>query len=224
MKRLLLFLLIFTSVQWIAKGQNPDFEPYSSFGIKQGINYTTVSFSPGVSQSMTLGYHGGLVYKYNNQMTEKGWLFALQIELNYSQKGWTEDLDTISNSYSRKMDYIEMPFITQVVLGKKSLKYYINLGTSVGYLLSEKESVIVNNELYRREYYEKAIENNVDFGALGEFGLLYETNIGFFQAGIRYQLSLTNLFETTSETIIRTSQNTTWNFSISYFFYSNNKK
>lgn len=224
MKRLFLFLLIFTSVQWIAKGQNPDFEPYSSFGIKQGISYSSVSFSPGIPQGITLGYLGGLVYKYNNQMTEKGWLFALQIELNYTQKGWTEDYDTISNSYSRKMDYIEMPFITQVVLGKKSLKYYINLGTSVGYLLSEKESLIVNNEFYRKEYYEKAVENNVDFGALGEFGLLYETNIGFFQAGVRYQLSLTNLFETTSETIIRTSQNTTWNFSISYFFYSNNKK
>lgn len=81
------------------------------------------------------------------------------MELNYTQKGWTENLDTI-NSYSRKMDYIELPLITHIVFGKKNLKYYVNIGTTFAYLISEKEELTINNELYRQEYYEKKLNKS----------------------------------------------------------------
>jgi len=198
-------------------GQTDDFIPSYAFGIKQGINYSSVNFSPGIKQGLTLGYNGGFVYKYQNEKN-----FALQLELNYTQKGWVEDLDTINNSYSRKLDYIELPLITQVVLGKRpKLKYYINLGTSFAYFLSEKENVEVNNELYRREYYEKEVENAFDYSVLGELGVTYITKIGEFQTGVRYQLTLTDLFKTTSETVFEDSQNQIWSFSITYFFLDN---
>ena len=198
-------------------GQTDEFIPSYSFGIKQGINYSSVSFSPGIKQGTTLGYCGGLVYKYQNEKN-----FALQLELNYTQKGWIEDLDTINNSYSRKLDYIELPLITHVVLGKRpKLKYYINLGTSFAYFLSEKENVEVNNELYRREYYEKEVENAFDYSGLGEIGIIYNSGIGEFQIGVRYQLTFTDLFKTTSETVFENSQNQIWSFSITYFFLDN---
>lgn len=213
-------LIIIVSIKLSA--QTDDFIPSHAFGIKQGINSSSVSFSPGIKQSTTLGYIGGLVYKYQNDMYSNGWIFGLQIELNYTQKGWTEDLDTINNSYSRKLDYIELPFITHIVIGKRpKLKYYINLGTSFAYFLSEKENVEVNNELYRREYYEKEVENYFDYSGLGEIGITYNTGIGEFQAGVRYQLTFTDLFKTTSETIFENSQNQMWSFSITYFFLGN---
>ncbi len=208
-------LIIIVSIK--LSGQTDEFIPSYSFGIKQGINYSSVSFSPGIKQSITLGYSGGLVYIYQNEKN-----FALQLELNYTQKGWTEDLDTINNSYSRKLDYIELPLITHVVLGKRpKLKYYINLGTSFAYFLSEKENVEVNNELYRREYYEKEVENAFDYSGLGEIGIIYNSGIGEFQIGVRYQLTFTDLFKTTSETVFEDSQNQIWNFSITYFFLDN---
>lgn len=194
-----------------------DFKPLYSFGIKQGINYSSVNFSPGINQGISLGYCGGFVYKYQNEKN-----FALQLELNYTQKGWSENLDTINNSYSRNMDYIELPLITHIVFGKRpNFKVYVNLGTSFAYLLSEKEDLEVNNELYRREYYEKVVENSFDFSGLGELGVTYNTGIGEFQIGVRYQLTLTDLFKTTSETIFSNSQNQIWDFSISYFFFDN---
>lgn len=198
-----------------AKSQTNDFIPYSNFGIRQGINYTTVSFSPGVSQSITLGYSGGLVYKYQNQKR-----VGLQVELNYTQKGWTENFDTVSNSYSRKMDYIELPFMTHIVLGKNNLKFYVNLGTTFGYLLSEKEELIINNEDYRKEFYEKKIEKKFDYSGLGELGLVFNTKLGEFQTGFRFQWTLTDLFKTTSETTFNQSQNIIMGVSINYFFYS----
>lgn len=202
-----------------AVAQEEDYIPSYSFGVKQGINYSSVNFSPGIKQGLTLGYTGGFVYKYQN---EKNW--AIQLELNYIQKGWSEDLDTVSNSYNRKLNYIEFPLITHIVLGKKpNLKYYVNLGTSFAYLLSEEENLTVNNELFRREYYEKKSENYFDYSLLGELGLIYNTGIGEFQMGVRYQLSLTDIFKTTTETIMINSQNQLFNLSITYFLFSNKK-
>lgn len=198
------------------KAQENEFKPTSSFGIKQGVNYSTVNFSPGIKQSMTLGYTGGLVYKYQNERR-----VGLQIELNYTQKGWTEDLDTINNSYRRKMDYIELPIITHIVLGKRSVKYYANIGTTFAYLVSETEDLTVNNEVYRREYYEKEIENTFDYGILGEIGITYDSKIGELQIGVRYQLTLTDLFKTSSETVFDNSQNQVWSFAITYFLFDN---
>ncbi|MFC2151977.1 porin family protein [Bacteroidota bacterium] len=216
MKKLstLIFIVFITLNSY---SQSDEFIPVYSFGVKQGLNYSSVSFAPSLKQGLTFGYTGGLVYKYQNEK-----LFAIQLELNYIQKGWTEDLDTINNSYSRTLNYIELPLITQIVLGKRpKLKYYVNLGTSFAYLVSESESLEVNDELYRREYYEKEVENKFDYSALGELGLSFNTGIGEFQIGVRYQITLTDLFKGTTETIYDNSHNQLWNLSLSYFFFDN---
>lgn len=217
MKKLILISIFVVVAKLVTLGQTDQFKPVYSFGIKQGINYSSVNFSPGIDQGITLGYCGGFVYKYQS---EKNW--ALQLELNYIQKGWTENLDTISNSYSRKLNYLELPLITNIILGKKpNFKYYINLGTAFAYFLSEKEEVEVNNENYRRVYYEKEVENNFDYSVLGEIGVTYNTGIGEFQIGVRYQLTLTDLFKTSTETDFDNSQNQLWNLSLTYFLFDN---
>lgn len=217
MKHFFIISILTLIVVQSISAQTDNFTPSYSLGIKQGINSSTVGFSPGIAQGLTLGYTGGLVFNYQNEKN-----FGLQIEINYTQKGWAEDLDTISNSYGRKLNYIELPLITQIVVGKRpKVKVYANLGTSFGYFLSEKESVEVNNELYRREYYEKEVENHFDYSALGELGLILNTGIGQFQVGVRYQMTFTDLFETTEETVFYTSQNQLLNLSITYFFHDN---
>lgn len=195
--------------------QNNNFKPVALFGIRQGVNFSFVDFSPTVNYNLLPGYNGGLVFKYTNEK-----FFALQIELNYSQKGWEENLDTISNSYSRRLDYIELPFMTHIYLGNRNLKYFLNLGTSVAYLISEKESVKIGNELYVREYYTKTIENKFDFNIVGELGLTYNSNFGVFQFGARYYYTLTDIFEYTSESVYDLSRNQVINLSLTYFISS----
>lgn len=210
-----LVLLCFFVLPIIA--QDEEFKSFYLLGVKQGANYTSVNFDPSIKTDPHFGYHGGLVFRFQNEK-----LFALQVELNYSQKGWTENLDTIENSYHRNLDYLELPLMAQVVLGKRpNLKYYLNVGTSFAYLLSEKESFVVNNEDFRREYYEKKIENRFDYSIVAEVGLAYNTGIGEFQFGLRYQITLTDLFEVNDDSTLRGSQNTLWNFSIAYFFLDN---
>ncbi|MBU8893912.1 MAG: PorT family protein [Bacteroidales bacterium] len=211
---ILFAFLVIGSVNLLA--QNDEFIPSYSFGIKQGINYSSVIFNPGINESMTLGYSGGIVYKYHNER-----LFGLQLELIFNQKGWTEDLDTINNSYSRKMNYLEIPLMTQIIFGKKQTKYYVNLGTSFGYLLSEKEKLTINNDTYVREYYDQKIEKKFDYSGLGEIGAYFNTSIGELQIGLRYQMSLTDLFKTSEESYFPNQKNQLYNLSVSWFFLSN---
>ncbi len=192
------------------------FEPVAQFGIKQGINYSSVLFSPGIKQGIKLGYNGGFLFKYKNES-----FFALQVELNYSEKGWLEEFDTIPNAYQRNLNYIELPFMTHVYFGKRALQFYVNLGSSVGYLVDEKEIKEINNELYAREYYEAVIENKFDFNVLAELGITLDTKIGEFQAGFRYAMTLTDIFKYTSDSFFEESQNQVISFSLGYYFIDN---
>lgn len=157
-----------------------------------------------------------MVYKYQNER-----LFGLQIELNYIQKGWVEEIDFSKNEYERKMDYIELPFLTHVMLGKRALRYYVNLGTGFSYLLSEKESLNIVDEDLRREYYDTKIENEFDFSGIGDLGVVYHSKIGEFQVGFRYQYSFTDIFDKAEDRYYDQSQNSVISFSITYFIFSN---
>jgi hypothetical protein len=196
--------------------QTDDFKPYSSFGIKQGVNYSSVLFVPSVKQGIPIGYWGGLTYKYQNER-----LFGLQVELNFIQKGWEEEFENTENTYQRTLNYIELPFITHIVMGKRKLKYYVNLGTSFGYLLSENENKKLSEEITEKEYYGKKAEKKVEYSGFGDVGIVYDSNIGEFQAGFRYIFSFTDIFNVTDDTYYYQSQNSTLAFSITYFLFSN---
>lgn len=207
---------MFLLLKSIALSQTDEFKTSYSFGIKQGINYSSVLFNPGLKQGVTLGYNGGLVYKFHNER-----LFGLQLELIFNQKGWTENLDTISNSYSRKMNYLEIPLITQIIFGKRETKIYVNLGTSFGYLLSEKENKTINNEDFTFDHYDKKIDKKFDYSGLGEIGTYFNTGFGELQIGLRYQMTLTDLFDTTADSDFVNAKNQVWNLSLTWFFLSN---
>ncbi|MDY6800939.1 MAG: porin family protein [Bacteroidota bacterium] len=213
-KHFIILLLLFVSTSPFA--QNKDFEPVAQFGIRQGINYSSVLFSPGINQGIKLGYTGGFVFKYSNEKN-----LALQIELNFSQKGWLEDLDTLPNSYQRNLDYIELPFLTHIYFGKRNVKFYVNIGPSVGYLINDQIKSEINNELYNREYYELEIDNKFDFNVLAGLGLIIDTEIGSFQTGFRYAMTLTDIFKYTSDSIFENSQNQVIAFSLTYYFLDN---
>ena len=216
-KIILSFLLIIFTIPFVFSQAN-DFKPYSSFGIKQGLDFSSVLFVPSVKENNQMGYIGGLVYKYQNER-----LFGLQIELNYIQKGWNEKFDSTKNSYSRRLEYIELPFITHIVFGKKNLKYYVNLGTAVRYFIGEKENKNLSIGTTEKEYYGKNVENKVEYSALAGAGFVYHSGIGEFQVGFRYQLTFTDIFKTTDQTYYYQSQNSLFAISVTYFIFSNKK-
>jgi len=215
LKKLLLVVILAGLLVSELIGQTNPFVPVSSLGIRQGANLSFVEFSPSVSQGYVYGYNGGLVYRYSNED-----LFALQVELNYSQKGWIEDFDTIPNSYNRKLNYIEIPFLAQIYFGQRKLNYFVNLGTAFAYLISEKETMEIENSLYEREYYNKSIGNKFDYSVVVELGLRYDSKIGAFNFGVRYYYTITSLYKFDADNLYEISRNQVLNLSLTYFIFS----
>ena len=91
-------------------------EPKSYLGIIQGINFSRVDFEISeIEQEMLSGYRGGLVFSYFSESYA-----GIQIELNYTEKGWTGVLDS-SEFYNGHINYIELPFLTSIRIGKSKI-------------------------------------------------------------------------------------------------------
>ena len=96
-------------------------------GVNGGINLNSVSFSPSVKQKNLMGINGGVTARY---ISEKyfSMICGAQIELNFSQHGWDEyyeDYPTLS--YTRTMNYVEIPFLAHLAFGKdRGLQFFIH--------------------------------------------------------------------------------------------------
>ena len=187
-----------------------NFKPETTIGIRQGINVSRVNFNPTISQNITTGYLGGLVFKHISQES-----LGIQIELNFSQQGWNETMDS-TFSYFRRLNYINLPLMTHIVLGTAKTNFFINLGPSLTYLISEKENLKLDITKDEQIYYRKKIDNRLEYGLCVGLGLVKTTPIGSFQIEGRLNQSLTDIFKQSSEPSILSSKMQTVELSISY--------
>ena len=172
-------------------------------GVNLGMNMTKVEFSPRIKQKSHNGMAFGVTARY---MCEKyfNMMCGIQAEINYTQRGWKEDIDDGSeNTYSRTMNYIEVPLLAHLAFGKdaldKGVKFFINMGPQVAYFLSEKEKMSEEwNPAYRpngvNQQYGKWVENKFDYGILGGMGLELSTKAGHFLLEGRYYYGLADFW------------------------------
>jgi hypothetical protein len=142
-----------------------------AIGVNGGVNMASVSFSPQIKQNTLNGMVGGLTIRY---MSEKYFkmMCGLQLEVNYSQRGWNENIeDGSGNTYSRTMNYLEVPFMAHLAFGKDSrtrgLQFFVNLGPEISYFLSDTEKMSDNWDPSNRPngvtgQYGMAVENKMD--------------------------------------------------------------
>ena len=187
-----------------------NFKPETKIGIRQGINVSRVNFNPTISQNITTGYLGGLVFKHISQES-----LGIQIEINFSQQGWNETMDS-TFSYFRRLNSINLPLMTHIVLGTAKTNFFINLGPSLTYLISEKENLKLDITKDEQIYYRKKIDNRLEYGLCVGLGLVKTTPIGSFQIEGRLNQSLTDIFKQATEPSILSSKMQTVELSISY--------
>jgi hypothetical protein len=217
MKKTLLFTVtLFLSV--IVYSQNR-FEPETHFGIKLGGNISALLSDPTISQKINTGLTSGVVFKHISQKS-----LGIQIELNYKQSGWNENLDS-TNTYKRRLNFIELPFMTHVNLGNQKTRFVINVGPYISYLLSEKEKINLLDGIEEKEYYRKKIDNKAGFGLCLGLGISRNTSIGLFQLESRISSSLTDNFKSKSDSPFSSSKNLNAELSLSYMIdYKNIRK
>lgn len=201
MKRLLpLFLMLFLFIAQVS-AQKKDFEKELYIGVGGGALMTSVDFVPTVLQKSYFGIHGGISAKY---ISEK--YLGLIFEMNYVQRGWTEDFPPESGfAYNKTLNYLEVPFMTHIYFGKK-VRFIINAGPQLGFLIGSSDNM---NEALAADIAAKKQENpeaqigmqyslkprSFDYGLIGGIGMELKTGAGNVVLEGRYYFGLGDIFE-----------------------------
>jgi len=168
--------------------------PELYIGAHAGVMASSITFKPTVKGidllQSPLSINGGLVVRYAAHK-----VCALQLELNYMQRGWREVLPATATSpavdYRRQLDYIQLPLFMHLAFGNK-FRGFLNIGPQIGYCFRDTEYG-TKNPLYTHHYL--PIQQPFDWGLAGGLGMYYRTNkIGTFQLEARFNYSLGSVF------------------------------
>lgn len=194
-----------------------------SVGFNAGMCHNSVSFQPRIQQNGYSGITGGFTARY---ISEKyfSMICGAQLEMNYAQVGWDEKIDDNSgDSYSRQMNYVQIPFLAHLAFGKepRGIQVFFNLGPQIGFLLSEKEKMSANFNMNNRtvtEQYGKMADKKFDYGITGGMGLELKTGAGNFLIEGRYYYGLSDFYNTTKKDYFSRAAHTTIYAKVSYLF------
>lgn len=217
----ILILLMLTGTAVRAQVESP--RSSLEIGVAGGMNLNRMEFQPSIRQKLQQGINGGISARYTSEKYFS-MICAAQVELNFSQRGMLEDFDDgTSNYYSRRLNYIEIPFFAHVSWGreKKGFQFFLNLGPQFGFFISESEKYNGNWETANRPstirpLYGKEIENKFEYGIAGGLGLEYKSRIGNFFIEGRYYYGLSDIFGNSKTDDFGRSANTTITARIGY--------
>lgn len=199
-----------------------------SVGVNGGAAFNTMFFQPSIKQNMMIGATGGVTFRY---ISEKyfAMICGVQLEVNYTQKGWEERFEDSNGNedtslgYQHKMDYLEIPFLAHLAFGKRT-QFFLNLGPQIGFLINDKETfsgkLAENSKLqHSQEEYHKRIDNKFDYGITAGGGLEIRTRkAGNFLIEGRYYYALSDIFHNTKRDYFGRSAHGTIVAKVTYLF------
>lgn len=209
---------------WVLPGraQIGDQRQNFSVGINGGVNFNSVSFNPTVQQKNLMGITGGLTARY---ISEKyfSMICGAQVELNFSQHGWDEFYDDYPElQYTRKMNYVEIPFLAHLAFGKeRGLQFFIHAGPQIGFFISDTRKGNDEWDNYTgitTEQHDKDVENRFDYGIAGGAGLELRTKAGNFLVEGRYYYALSDFYKSSKKDFFARSAHGVITAKITYLF------
>ncbi|MBQ2291336.1 MAG: PorT family protein [Paludibacteraceae bacterium] len=196
-RRYILFaILILTGTVLMAQPRLD--KPEIFLGAHGGVKASTMLFSPSVKQldilHSPLTPNGGLVFRYAEHK-----VCALQVECNYMQNGWAEVYGTEASNqtiYTRKLHYIQVPFLMHLGFGRKGFRGFFNLGPQIGFCVADQSYWSNTNALQQNQLQHQPIDNKFDWGAAAGLGCYYKSQkAGVFQLEARFHFSLGGAFD-----------------------------
>ena len=211
-----------------------------AIGFNGGLNMSSVSFTPKVSQAKLNGITGGLSVRY---VCEKYFstVCSLYGEINYSQMGWMEDIVDINDmpvintatglpeEYSRTVNYIQVPLMAHLAWGReqKGFAFFVNLGPQFGIYMSE--STNTNFDFSDRNAADRvnpvcaqdtmAVENKFDYGIAAGAGIEFShPKVGHFLLEGRYYYGLGNIYGDSKRDYFGSSNFGTITVKLAYLF------
>lgn len=142
----------------------------TSFGIKAGINSSSVEIDNGSDYDSKIGFHaGGLAHIHISDH------FAVQPEVLFSMQGGE------SGDAKLKLNYLNVPVLAQYMFGEG---FRLQTGPQIGFLLGA-ESKVGDVEVDVEDVF-----NSIDFSWSFGAGYLFPQGIGL---DLRYNLGLSNI-------------------------------
>ena len=200
------------------------FEPEWAFGVNAGVTLSTVRFNPTIKQENLLKYAGGITARYISEKT-----FGLQVELNYSLRGWdleadttykdptelVQPSDTLRFTSSRSLAYFELPILTHIYFNMGDrMRLIFLMGPQVSWYLGEKS--VSNRETFHPT--PQKVQKPFDYGILGGMGVELRTGIGSFVLDGRYYFGLSDIFNSTKADYFQASSNQVMSVKLTYLF------
>lgn len=197
-----IFILLLLLVSLFADAQLRLRHPEMYVGVHGGVMASTVNFSPTVpnmrsfTDAWIFGGNGGFVFRYSEQRC-----CAVQVELNYMQRGWREKAD---EAYSRTLHYIELPFLMHIYFGSQTWRGFVNVGPQIGYCLYDDSGKGTKQTEEVHQY--MPIDNKFDWGIAGGVGAYCRTKkAGLYQLEVRFNYSFGTVFASKSTDYFRQS-------------------
>ena len=206
-KLITLVVLLLSTSLIVEAQQDETFNPQFRIGVGAGPIFSRVDFVSSVPQTNVQGLSLGVAAKF---VSEKN--LGVLAELNFTQRGWQEDFSeseiSTEHAYSRTLNYLELPLLTHIYFGNKNVKFILNLGPQVSYLLGDKanmndalsnyiDGVLAEDPNYPIGIQYKSIDNKFDYGLLGGMGIEFNTPVGTFDLQGRYYFGLGDSFDNT---------------------------
>lgn len=223
MKKIIALLFISLCFQAIAqKNSNDQFY----FGINSGTGVSRMNadltvegiLAVSTDYSFLSGLNGGLVFLYYSEPNR-----GIQLELNFTQRGWDELPDS-ANFYSRRINYIELPFLSHFDVGKNKTRFFIIGGPTVSYRVSEKETMPnISSKETMKDYYNTTIDNKFALDLTFGIGVNRLTRHGVIQLDFRFSQGMSNLFSENNAPGLQATQNQFLGVKLSYLMNINNR-
>ncbi len=176
------------------------YEPEYTLGVRAGATASFVSFVPAISDwQMLYGAQAGVAFRY---ITDRH--FGIQVETNFTQRGWKEKNDVYS--YTRQLNYIEIPFLSHIYFSKKYFRWFFNLGPEISFRVGDHTSTNITDDA-KKERHKDPFKTVFDYGIVAGTGFEFQTRrAGIYQLEARYSFGLGDLFKnSTSDTYSRSS-------------------
>lgn len=148
------------------------FAQHTQFGVKAGVNLSSVKISDGEDYDSKTGIHfGGLAHIHLSQH------WAIQPELVFSMQGGQDE----SNDQKLKLNYINVPVLVQYMFDEG---FRLQTGPQIGFLVSAK------NKIGDVEYDADDQIESIDFAWVFGGSYLFPQGLGI---DVRYNHGISNI-------------------------------
>jgi hypothetical protein len=156
-------------------------------GIKGSQGFNSVSALPDFDKRALKTFSPGILYRYEHKK-----YVALQIEINYINKGYIKELDTISMTpeTTYRITSLELPLMTQGFIRVGPFRPYLTGGVIFGYILDR--SVQVKGEESQKYVFDE-YDRKFEYGLTGGAGLGIQIYRFEIQAECRYHYNFSFL-------------------------------